>query len=117
MKRLLELCLVLLAFSALALSGCGKDLDAQASGPATPNVSNVSISNDVFTPNAVTIAVGGTVVWKNADAIKYSVTVDGLFDHILDPGTSFQFTFNSPGTFIVRDRMQATAPSMTVMVK
>jgi plastocyanin len=41
------------------------------------------------------------VVWKNDDAVPHTVTSsDGVFDSgIFDPGGSFAFTFNEPGSF------------------
>jgi plastocyanin len=64
---------------------------------ATP----VVIANLAFDPPAITVPTGTTVAWTNDDALPHTVTsTDGVFDSgILDPGGSFAFTFNEPGSF------------------
>ena len=59
------------------------------------------IANLAFDPSAITVPTGTTVAWTNDDAPPHTVTsTDGVFDSgILDPGGSFSFTFNEPGTF------------------
>ena len=65
------------------------------------DVTTVVIANLAFDPPAITIPTGTTVAWTNDDAPPHTVTsTDGAFDSgILDPGGSFSFTFNEPGTF------------------
>jgi plastocyanin len=54
-----------------------------------------------FEPSSVSIAAGGTVTWTNNGTTTVTVTsADGLFDYeSLAPGTSFSYTFDTPGTF------------------
>jgi plastocyanin len=61
----------------------------------------VVIANLAFEPAAITVPTGTTVAWTNDDAPPHTVTsTDGAFDSgILDPGGSFSFTFNEPGSF------------------
>src|SRR5215212_5447308 len=61
----------------------------------------VIIANLAFEPAAITVPTGTTVAWTNDDAPPHTVTsTDGAFDSgILDPGGSFSFTFNEPGSF------------------
>jgi plastocyanin len=61
----------------------------------------VIIANLAFDPAAITVPTGTTVAWTNDDAVPHTVTsTDGAFDSgIFDPGGSFSFTFNEPGSF------------------
>jgi plastocyanin len=70
-----------------------------------------------YTPNKITIPVGGTVIWKNQDTDAHTVTSglgagiqsvqtnqkgkpDGIFDSgIIKPGQSWSHTFYNPGTY------------------
>ena len=56
---------------------------------------------NLFSPRALTINEGDTVVWTNADSQDHTVTSDiGLFDSgTIVPGASFTFTFDNAGTF------------------
>jgi plastocyanin len=61
----------------------------------------VVIANLAFDPSAIIVPTGTTVAWTNDDSVPHTVTsTDGVFDSgILDPGGSFSFTFNEPGSF------------------
>jgi plastocyanin len=65
------------------------------------DATTVIIANLAFQPAAITVPTGTTVAWTNDDAPPHTVTsTDGSFDSgILDPGGSFSFTFNEPGSF------------------
>ncbi|MGH2615561.1 MAG: cupredoxin domain-containing protein, partial [Thermomicrobiales bacterium] len=69
----------------------------EAPADATP----VSIANLAFSPVTVTVPTGATVTWTNDDAVPHTVTsIDGFFDSgIFDPGATFSFAFNQPGSF------------------
>lgn len=56
----------------------------------------------------IDILVGDTIIWKNADTTKHTVTSgtpdggsDGIFGNsdFLNPGQSYQFTFNKEGQY------------------
>jgi plastocyanin len=86
----------ILAFgAALALAA-----PAAVSQPA-PAAAAVVIKNFDFSPMAVTIPVGGRVVWTNKDGEIHTVTsVDGAFrSGGLDQDDSFTFRFTKPGTY------------------
>jgi plastocyanin len=75
-----------------------------------------------FMPADLTVPVGATVHWVNQEAITHTVTsgtwgevnestglrgtqtADGTYDHTLSPqgqdGDSFEFTFDTPGTYM-----------------
>src|SRR5215207_5593913 len=65
------------------------------------DATTVVIANLAFDPSAVTVSTGTTVAWTNEDSVPHTVTsTDGAFDSgIFDPGGSFAFTFNDPGSF------------------
>jgi len=64
----------------------------------------VEITNFAFSPPSVSVPIGGTVAWTNADPTPHTVTaLDGDFDSgILDPNGGFSQTFSTPGTFAYR---------------
>jgi plastocyanin len=61
----------------------------------------VSIDNFNFAPNAITVAVGTTVVWTNNDDVPHNVTnPDKAFKSpTLDTGEKWEYTFQKAGTF------------------
>ena len=74
----------------------------------------VQIADSAFSPATMTIAVGDTVTWTNADGRPHTVTSnDGAFDSgNLDERQVFSFTFSEPGTYTYHcnyhDQMQAS---------
>ena len=76
--------------------------------PAEAATVTVRIVRAGFTPAAVTINFGDTVVWRNADTTNHQVVADsGAFaSPILRPGQSFSFTFRTSGTFRYRDALE-----------
>ena len=94
--------------------------DADATPTASPQASpavgandnaSVDIANVAFDPEALSISVGTTVIWTNREAIPHTVTADdGSFDSgTLNQGETFEFTFDTVGTF---DYVCAIHPSM-----
>jgi amicyanin len=70
-------------------------------GPATAARADVGISDFKFTPAALTVKVGTTVVWTNKDAIAHTVnfmTAD-INSKVLNQNDQFSFTFTTPGVF------------------
>lgn len=86
---------------ALALVGVLASLLALAAQPVRAAEHAVQISNFAFSPATLTIAVGDTVTWTNADEEAHTATAaDGTFDSgSLGTGASFSFTFTEAGTF------------------
>lgn len=62
---------------------------------------NIGIGSNYFTPPAVTVQVGDTVVWNNSDNKSHTVTSDnGFFDSgTMQPGGAYSRTFTSAGTY------------------
>jgi plastocyanin len=61
----------------------------------------VKIDNFVFGPQTITVPVGTTVTWTNADDIPHtSVSTEGVFkSKVLDTDEKFSFTFTKAGTY------------------
>lgn len=76
--------------------------------PAGAATVTVRIVKAGFTPNAVTVDFGSTVVWRNADTVNHQVVADtGMFaSPILRPNQSYSFTFRTAGTFLYRDALE-----------
>ena len=94
--------------------GCGGSTPATTTSPSTPAPSGsasgsaVSIvvgartlTTTAFSPNPVTVAVGGTVTWANNDSITHTATSDtGVWNSGgIGAGQSFSQTFSTAGTF------------------
>jgi predicted lipoprotein with Yx(FWY)xxD motif/plastocyanin len=87
----------LVALLALALVGVA----ALAPQTTSAQTSQVSIVDFNFQPGTVTVPVGTTITWTNHGQTGHTTTSDsGAWDSsTLQPGQTFQFTFNQPGTF------------------
>ena len=74
----------------------------------------VDIKDFAFNPGEIEIAVGTTVTWMNNDTVPHTATAtDGTFDSsILDPGSSFSYTFDKPGSYayacLIHPKMKGT---------
>jgi plastocyanin len=81
------------------------DVDTQASPtiPPTPavGVSSVLIENFTYSPQAIQVTVGTTVMWTNLDTTPHTVSLaSALADSgNLSQGQTYQYTFGTTGTF------------------
>jgi len=94
----------------LGVASCGsKDSTAtptspttSSSTPAGPAAATASITiprgTTAFTPANATIAVGGTVTWKNDDTVDHNSTASA-WSAQLAPGAQFTRTFAAAGAF------------------
>lgn len=71
---------------------------------------NPANADNAYSPSPLTVPSGTTVTWVNSDTMQHTVTSgpsngttarpDGAFDSgLVDPGASWQYTFNETGTF------------------
>ena len=62
---------------------------------------SVAAVDSAFEPAEVTVPAGTTVVWTNEGQLPHTVTADDeMFDSgTLDPGATFEFTFDTPGEY------------------
>lgn len=82
-----------------------------ASPAASPVASGPTFVSTIvslkFTPPEIDIEAGTTVIWENRDVVSHTVThkakvEDQLFaSPYIEPGKSFSFTFEKPGTYPV----------------
>jgi plastocyanin len=89
---------ILAVLLAVALgNGCG------STAPTPGGTSQVTISN--FSFSALTLPVGTTVTWKNADSVTHTATADSVSAFQFDTGdiaagaTSKGILFSQAGTF------------------
>jgi plastocyanin len=96
-----RLILGLLAVLAIVLSGCA----GTSATPAGGSQANVEMKGIAFVPKELTVQAGTTVVWTNNDPFPHTVTSGtrgsptSLFDQTVDPGKTFSYTFQDPGTY------------------
>ena len=79
-------------------------------GGQTPTAANaVTVSNDFFTPSAITVPVGTTVTWTwSPDAITHNVTfTDGTTSGDKGANASYSRQFSTAGTFTYRCTIHA----------
>lgn len=87
----------------------------------------VTVSNNMFTPDNVTVTVGSTVTFKwdscsgdgygSSSCASHTVTFnDGVTSDTLSSGT-YQRAFGAAGTFTYRCRVHGTYMSGTIVVK
>ncbi len=79
----------------------GSTATPQATNTPVAGTADVTIQNFAFTPQHLTVLVGTTVRWTNADSAPHTATSDnGTFSSgTLNQGQSWQYTFTTPGTY------------------
>jgi plastocyanin len=98
------LAISLLAFAAACSDSPSTPTPTPTPGPGTA-VSIVTgaagLTTTAYTPNPITVAVGGTVTWMNNDSITHTSTANGgaWNSGNMAPGANFSTTFPSAGTF------------------
>ena len=75
---------------------------ASESIPADPN--SISIKGFAFNPSKLTIKKGTKVTWTNNDDARHDITPTGgandfVASKLLSQGESYEFTFNTVGTY------------------
>jgi plastocyanin len=95
--------ITLLAAAALAASWSAHSAPVSR---ADNSAVTVSMVNNLFVPNVVTVPAGTTVTWvSNEDPTGTDVTHDVIADDYawsspyIDPGQSYSRTFDTPGTY------------------
>ncbi|MCL5072112.1 MAG: cupredoxin family copper-binding protein [Actinobacteria bacterium] len=99
---------VLLIFS-FSMAGCtGKTVSTTTAETTATNAAGsagaaneITIENNTFKPDSLTIKVGDTVTWINKDSYDHTATSKtGEFDSgNLANGAKFSFTFEKEGTY------------------
>lgn len=60
---------------------------------------SVTIRNFAFSPATVTVRVGETVTWTNADSVVHNAAGNGFRTALIERGQSASYTFTRPGTY------------------
>ncbi|HZP26748.1 MAG TPA: cupredoxin domain-containing protein [Dehalococcoidia bacterium] len=105
---------LLVPFFALALA-----LVVSGHGVLGQNAS-VAVGDNFYSPSAITVSAGATVTWTNNGPSAHTVTsTDGIFDsgYSFTPGSSFSYTFSTPGTYPYYCLIHGTIQSGTVTVQ
>jgi len=86
---------------------------------STAATQQVSITAAGFVPNALTVAVGDTVTWTNADTRNRRVaSTDAPFTSpVLAPGQTFSFTFTKAGRYRYEDSTVQPRQRGTITVR
>jgi plastocyanin len=81
-------------------SGGGTGGTGSGGGTApAPSSGSVRIANRAFSPSDISVAVGGTISWQNADRDSHTVTGSGFDSGILGSGGRFSHRFASAGVY------------------
>jgi len=85
----------------LVMAGFGLTTVTHGAAPASATVSDVTLGNFTMSPKTVTVAVGTSVRWTNADDIPHTVvSEDRTFkSNVMDTDEHFTFTFSKAGTY------------------
>jgi plastocyanin len=84
-----------------ASKGEGAEGSPASGGETASNAAAVGIKNFAYDPPTIEVAAGTTVTWTNSDSVPHTVTQNGggFQSGKMDPGASFSFTFDTPGTY------------------
>ena len=105
---------------ALVMAACGGSATPSGAAPsdeAPAPSGDVTIVDFAFQPGELSVAAGGTVTWSNTGSQPHSATSTvsesnpTKFDSgILNPGQSYSYTFEKPGTSTTRTRSPYLSP-------
>jgi len=106
------------AESAAASTAASPSEAGTVGGDTTVTISGSSFGGDI------TISAGSTVTWVNNDGFGHTVTngengtaaADALFDEAVADGGTFEFTFDTPGVYLVTCRIHSSM-NMTISVE
>jgi plastocyanin len=115
-KSLVVSLIVIVATTCILIAGCTASTNvttsptptvastsATRSSPSSPDATyTVTIKNFAFQPSVLTVKKGTTITWVNEDSVAHTVTSDdGKFPSSgnLDKADTYQFQFNTPGSY------------------
>lgn len=96
--------LIVVAMLAALVAGCSTTDPAPPTAPTDgtdgQQVHEVSVVSFAFEPEVLEVVIGDTVQWTNDAGVDHTVTSeDDAFADILNPGETFEHTFDLAGTF------------------
>ncbi len=97
----------LLAIALAACGGFGGDSRTDAYGESNAQTVSgssvvVAMNGNRFLPQGIKVSAGTTVTWRNEDAVVHNVRQiqsEFLSPDAMEPGQTFAYTFDRPGTF------------------
>lgn len=115
-RKFIYLSFIVLAGLSIIYS-CSSNKPKVAPTPSTP-AATVAIQNFAFVPASVTIKAGNSVTWTNMDTAPHTATeLANAFDSgSLATGKTFNFTFNTPGTYTYHCLIHSMMANATVVV-
>lgn len=82
------------------LTACGGTATTTTTTSSTAVAAQtITLQDFTFSPKAVTVKVGDSVTWTNADSASHTVTSEAFDSGTLATGQSFSYTFDKAGTF------------------
>ncbi len=83
-----------------------------------PVTKSVVLYKYKFNPNSLSVPAGSTIVFTNKDPEQHNVNIQKLnVDKILKPNEKFSYTFSSPGTYTVNNRLSNQPMQATIIVQ
>ena len=119
MKRKTFFPSLLLAFGAVIfLITCSKSDSNNDSNGGGGNANTITINNMAYSNTNLQVAIGTKVTWVNNDNMTHTVTADNnSFDSgDIGPGGTFNYTFNSTGTYAYHCKYHSTMTGVIVVV-
>jgi plastocyanin len=84
--------------------------------PSGTSGTSVKIVDYAFQPDPLTVSAGTTVTWTNNGAVAHTVTGTGWGSSTLQPGSTYTYTFNTPGVYPYHCSIHPTLMNGTVTV-
>jgi len=115
-RKSIYLTLIVLAGLSIIYS-CSSN-KAKVNPTASTPAATVAIQNFAFVPATVTIKAGSSVTWTNMDTAPHTATdLANAFDSgSLTTGQTFNFTFNTTGTFTYHCLIHSMMKTAVVIV-
>jgi len=108
---------------AVLLAGCGglnlTSGNGNGGGGNTGPTASITVHDNAYAPNVITIKVGTKVNWRNNGPSSHTVTSDstGFDSGALAASGLFQVTFNTPGTYAYHCTFHPTTMTGTITVQ
>ena len=87
-----------------------------ASTQAATNRATIEIKNKAFTPQMVTVLVGGIVEWVNGENVAHKIQSDGFHSPNMSIGDSYAHEFDSVGTYKYYDALNNGVTGQVIVV-
>lgn len=124
LSSFLILCLLSIA---MLLTACNKNknqpnnnqpYEEPVNSAPAPITKSVVLYQYKFNPNALSVPAGSTIIFTNKDPEQHNINIKSLnVDKILKPNEKFSYTFSSPGTYSVNNRLSNQPMQATITVQ